>query len=430
MDDDDGTEAFRGKSGKGYLWEEEYKRSWDVLQEDEDGIVMQKRRRLQSRDTRPVQRGIIRHVCMVLDLSRAMADQATADHLRPSKLECTLSAAETFVSEFFDVNPLGSLGIVAMRDGVVERITDMTGNPSEHISAIHKRVNREVSGEPSLQNALEMSRGILLHVPSHGTREILILYGSLTSCDPGDIFQTIDQLKKDSIRVSIIGLTAEMKICKTICKETNGTDNVDIFAYSFVRLVYRCIKRIPLEGNYYPERTPPPVDSKKAKSMMIEMGFPLAHSKPIRKGFICPRCRGAVCDLPTDCAVCQLTLPQNNKMHRMQSSLSPVPASGFGRRMSIPETSSATRSAGSAGKEKVGAELPTGRFECERCGNHFCLECDLFAHEVLHNCVGCASHVGTAMPLMPSTEKKKVDDGAMEGVEHSFPIAAVAKPSR
>ncbi|KAJ3104619.1 hypothetical protein HDU97_009010 [Phlyctochytrium planicorne] len=169
-DMDEDVEDFRGKSGKGYMWEEEYKRSWDVLQEDEDGslqgvvnsIVMQKRRRLQSRDTRPVHRGIIRHVCMILDLSRSMADTATADHLRPNKLECTLSAAELFVSEFFDVNPLGSVGIVAMREGLAERITEMSGNPTEHIAALQKKVNREVSGEPSLQNAMELSRGILM----------------------------------------------------------------------------------------------------------------------------------------------------------------------------------------------------------------------------------------------------------------------------
>ncbi|KAJ3214123.1 hypothetical protein HDU67_002032 [Dinochytrium kinnereticum] len=387
MDDDDGQEGFRGKSGKGYLWEEEYKRSWDVLQEDEDGslqgvvnsIVLQKRRRLQARDTRPVQRGIIRHVCMVLDLSRAMADTASADHLRPSKLECTLSAAETFVAEFFDVNPLGSLGIVAMRDGIVERITDMSGNPSEHIAALQKKVNREVSGEPSLQNALEMSKGILLHVPSHGTREILILYGSLTTCDPGDIFTTIEQLKKDNIRVSIIGLTAEMKICKTICKETNGSYTVVL---SETHLKETISQNVP----------PPPMESKKAVTMMIEMGFPLVTHFDFPTLCVCPK--------TTRCTGCKSIFP-------------PLPTTSFSRRMSTTEPASTRSTAPTAqGKDttKLPApltnEIPTGRFECERCGNHFCIECDLFAHEILHNCVGCASHSATAMPLMPSSAQK------------------------
>ena len=29
------------------------------------------------------------------------------------------------------------------------------------------------------------------HMPGHASREILILFGSLTSCDPGDILETI-----------------------------------------------------------------------------------------------------------------------------------------------------------------------------------------------------------------------------------------------
>ena len=29
------------------------------------------------------------------------------------------------------------------------------------------------------------------HMPSHASREILVLFGSLTSCDPGDIHETI-----------------------------------------------------------------------------------------------------------------------------------------------------------------------------------------------------------------------------------------------
>ena len=30
------------------------------------------------------------------------------------------------------------------------------------------------------------------HVPSHASRELLIVHGSLSSCDPGNIFNTIE----------------------------------------------------------------------------------------------------------------------------------------------------------------------------------------------------------------------------------------------
>lgn len=29
------------------------------------------------------------------------------------------------------------------------------------------------------------------------------------------------------------------------------------------------------------------------------------------------------------------------------------------------------------------------RFSCPKCKQDFCAECDLFVHEVLHNCPGC-----------------------------------------
>jgi transcription initiation factor TFIIH subunit 2 len=33
----------------------------------------------------------------------------------------------------------------------------------------------------------------------------------------------------------------------------------------------------------------------------------------------------------------------------------------------------------------------SGRYKCQVCGNHFCIDCDVFAHEVIHNCPGCQS---------------------------------------
>lgn len=53
------------------------------------------------------------------------------------------------------------------------------------------------SGEPSLQNALELALRSLRMLPSHASREILILMGSLTTCDPGDISVTVQVSMSD-----------------------------------------------------------------------------------------------------------------------------------------------------------------------------------------------------------------------------------------
>ncbi|KAG8426845.1 hypothetical protein J3459_007758 [Metarhizium acridum] len=113
------------------------------------------------------------------------------------------SYALAFVREYFEQNPISQLGIIGMRDGVAVRISDLRSQ-----------------GNPSLQNALEMCRGALFHTPSHGTREVLIIYGALLSSDPGDIHETIANLVTDKIRVSIVGpLGPSRHLCRLVLQD-------------------------------------------------------------------------------------------------------------------------------------------------------------------------------------------------------------------
>ena len=43
------------------------------------------------------------------------------------------------------------------------------------------------------------------------------------------------------------------------------------------------------------------------------------------------------------------------------------------------------------GSSNIVSEGHTGtqRFVCPSCHNHYCIDCDLFCHEILHNCPGC-----------------------------------------
>ncbi|KAK4958720.1 hypothetical protein LTR66_013093, partial [Elasticomyces elasticus] len=209
-------------------WEAGANKNWD-LQEGEDGNIEDvlggleeagKRKRL-LKDTTPLQRGIIRHTLLILDLSTAMTEK----DLRPSRFLLTLTLTIAFIREFFEQNPISQLGILGMRDGLAVRISDMSGNPTPHIEKIRALRGQDPKGNPSLQNALEMARAALYHTPSHGTREVVIVLGALLTADPGDIHETIRACVKDRIRVSIIGLAARMYICTEICAKTNGGDD-------------------------------------------------------------------------------------------------------------------------------------------------------------------------------------------------------------
>lgn len=79
-----------------------------------------------------------------------------------------------------------------MHNKRAEKICDLAGNFRKHIKAINTLNKTSLVGEPSLQNGLELALKSLKLLPSHASREILVVMGSLTTCDPSDINKTIN----------------------------------------------------------------------------------------------------------------------------------------------------------------------------------------------------------------------------------------------
>lgn len=76
----------------------------------------------------------------------------------------TLQYLRQFVVEWYDQNPLGQIGIIIMRDRIAEVIVEMGGNPQEVLAALKDKRRLEPSGEPSLQNGLQMAMGSMRYV--------------------------------------------------------------------------------------------------------------------------------------------------------------------------------------------------------------------------------------------------------------------------
>lgn len=66
------------------------------------------------------------------------------------------------------------------------------------------------------------------HVPKHGTREVVIVFGALISSDAGDIHRTIKSLVEDYVRVRVVGLAAQVAVCQELCRATNAGDECKI----------------------------------------------------------------------------------------------------------------------------------------------------------------------------------------------------------
>jgi transcription initiation factor TFIIH subunit 2 len=260
------------------------------------------------------------------------------------------------------------------------------------------------------------------HTPSHGTREVLIIFGSLLSSDPGDIHQTISTLISDKIRVGIVGLAAQVAICRELCTKTSGGDET---AYG-VALNEQHFRELMMDVT-----TPPAAYSRKeSASSLLMMGFPsrtvesnpslcACHSKPSRGGYLCSRCNSKVCSLPAECPSCGLTLILSTHLARSYHHLFPlinwveVPwrrasqsSACFACGISFPPVPPEDQWQGIENHTK-GMSV-SSRYECTACQNHFCIDCDLFAHEVVHNCPGCQSR-STSLHSAPKPTAEGMD---------------------
>lgn len=93
------------------------------------------------------------------------------------------------------------------------------------------------------------------------------IIGSLTSCDPTDIMDTVHTLSKEKITASVISLAAEIQVCKLVAKATNGKFQVILNEQHFQELMLNYI-------------IPPSLNSvTTSASNMILMGFP-THLSP------------------------------------------------------------------------------------------------------------------------------------------------------
>ena len=116
--------------------------------------------------------------------------------------------------------------------------------------ALKKLSESSCEGEPSLQNSLEMALKTLKNMPAHTSREVLVIFGSLTTCDPGDIRAVIKSLKENNVRVSLIGLAAEVRICQHIAKETGGEYNVLLDDHHLKQLILNLVQP-PIAGRKF-----------------------------------------------------------------------------------------------------------------------------------------------------------------------------------
>jgi transcription initiation factor TFIIH subunit 2 len=386
---------------------------------------------------------MIRYVYILIDCSRWV--RAKDPVLPPgTRIEAVIGVLQDFVQEYYDQNPLSHLGFVLIKNGEAEILTQISSSARTHKLALQSVLEMVSSegpnggGEFSLQNGLEVAGRSLGHQPRHGSREVVIICGALSTCDPGNVLtETLPRLKAAKIRVSTIALAAEMHVCRKVAEESGGSLGV-------------CLEKAHFRDWMLGQCVPPPAlkDQQDHNTCeMVPMGFPtrtkadiptLVHASRdtkllARTSYTCPQCQAKVSDLPTDCVVCGLKLVLSPHLARSFHHLFPVapfqdilPDQGVvkpkkpSRSLKFASSEETTscfaclRFLGHGGKVGVSAsgdtrttlssapisavssnggspddQEETLRFQCPDCRNIFCVDCDTLLHDTLHNCPGC-----------------------------------------
>ena len=374
----------------GYRWETGYEKTWEEIQEDEHGSLIttitdlnnQAKRRKYLLETRPRQSklGMMRYCFVGLDQSRAMNDT----DMKPSRLLKVARFLEQFCNNFFDQNPISQLGVLICRDKKAQVTVPLTTSSQQLKQYFTSLIDKDCDGEFSLENCLEVGGNVLNTMPSHASKEILFIIGSLTSCDPFNVMKKIEWAANNKIKCSIIGLSAQVHCFSSLAKLTDGTYNVIIDEFHLLDLLSAFVI--------------PPVVKTASGSSLVKMGFPeyrdgskgdsmgmcfchINSSKPrcSGKGFICPQCGGAYCTIPVECKICGLTLVSAPHLARSYHHLFPLE---IFKDISVTEDTNCISCAISLLK---GASAAC----CMECESIFCIDCDIFIHDSTHTCPTC-----------------------------------------
>ncbi|ETO14501.1 hypothetical protein RFI_22861 [Reticulomyxa filosa] len=387
----------------GDSWTRSYQKTWENITEDTFGrIILSNKEEQQKRidsicknqSEMQVQKGMLRYLYIILDCSQRMVQ---SKDLKPNRLVLSLKMMESFIREYFDQNPLSHLGIIVAHNKKAVKLTNLGGNPLQQISKIHSLNSNdfpEDGGLFSLQNSLELAKKSLMQIPIHGSREILLITGSLSTVDPDDIFYTIKSLKQYKISVHILSLSAELNILKMVSEATNGDFNVILDEQHFKECLLAKVPPQPIEAqqNHLTNRKWIPMGFPKHEVSKFFPSLCVCHEDNFTyDGFHCPRCNAKVCEVPTDCNICGLSLISAPHLVRSYHHLFPVKK--FKSNLNINENEHKYESIlcyGCAQMIDTQHELVE---QCDRCKQVFCIECNAFIHESLHNCPGCMSQV-------------------------------------
>ncbi|ORC88809.1 DNA repair and transcription factor protein, TFIIH complex, SSL1 subunit [Trypanosoma theileri] len=354
----------------------------------------------------------------VLLLDGSDAVNSSADYL-PTRLLALRPQLNRFVHEYLDSNPLASLAVVTMRDGVAHRLNSCTTNASEIIQALEVQYFLfGGSGAMSLENGLRLSLSELVDMKritkrvrqtnsgntatsSKETREeplaklrIILISSSVTLIDPHDVFLVLKIVSQLHVRVDVISFCGAVHVFHEAALATGGTLYTPMNYDHLTEILHRLA--IPEKNNI----------SSEGKQWMIQIGFPVyvEHEGKEKEGeeyqnlkyYACPQCGLIQTSIPSTCPLCKLLLCSVPLIHTTfiaQNELC-APSKEYKSGMEKEKEKTFLYSPCSLCQRKIVCNERGSIWQCSSCQCVRCSVCETYVRDSLNLCPTC---IGSSM---------------------------------
>lgn len=113
-----------------------------------------------------------------------------------------------------------------------------------------------------------------------------------------------------------------------------------------------------------------------------------SHGNLTNVGHVCPRCLSKNCHLPTECAICELTLVSSPHLARSYHHLFPLKPF-VEKTVSLDEASPLCAGCLAHNIHFTNSNNDRMSLQCEGCQQWYCKDCDEFCHYTLYSCPMC-----------------------------------------
>ncbi|SBT80680.1 general transcription factor IIH subunit 2, putative [Plasmodium malariae] len=359
--DFDKNEVFEEITAK-FTWEQDVERSWNLLVENngvlqhvsQENLENNSKQKYKKDQIASLRKGIFRHIIILFDMSSSMKER----DFKPDRINVVLES---------------------LKNSSAKLIQSLTSNIDDILSSLLKERSNGLQGSPSLQEGLEIAHDLLIDMPMYGTKEIVIMYSSIRTCDKNNILNILELLVKNNIYVNCISIAPEMHILKYICERTKGIYKICTSKNELLNEI-NSVAETPLwMFGMEPQLIHICFPVKKKISTQIMCS---CHNNLNTDTYICNFCNSYTCKIPSKCKVCGIHLISMHDLSHITNNLQESPLF-----IEMKNEKSAHYSCSSCHQklyEKVS--------QCTKCKHVFCVECDIFIHEDLNQCPFCLIH--------------------------------------